>query len=291
MQERQVAVLTRMTEAVNAGDARGYASTYAEDAVIVFPGRAELRGREAIERHEAELLADFPGARLAIGSLWQQGPRAVAHYAVDWQGPQDRSMGHEGLLFYRFLPSGLVAEERRYNDSFTPMAQLGALGDVPVRPRPALPAGLQACVAQGSPAEAENVATLRASLAALDAEDERAFLALFSDDAVLDVIFRPQPYGGKEAIRSWFSEWAAAVEGASSEVTSVLAAGDSVLVELLWRGTLAGPLGPVSATGRPFTVHRAAIARVEDGRLVRLSAFMDGQELAKAVGQWPPTAK
>ena len=36
-------------------------------------------------------------------------------------------------MFYRFDPTGLIVEERRYLDSLTPMAQLGLLGcSVPV---------------------------------------------------------------------------------------------------------------------------------------------------------------
>jgi hypothetical protein len=53
-------------------------------------------------------------------------------------------MGHEGLLFYRLHPSGLIEEERRYLDSLTPMAQLGLLGALPARPLPTLPTEMKA---------------------------------------------------------------------------------------------------------------------------------------------------
>jgi hypothetical protein len=34
-------------------------------------------------------------------------------------------------------------------------------------------------------------------------------------------------------------------------------------------------------------VHRGAIAHVKDGKLIHVSGFMNGRELAEAVGEWP----
>ena len=62
-------------------------------------------------------------------------------------------------------------------------------------------------------------------------------------------------------------------------------------METVVRGTLHGRLGPVSASGKPFTVHRAAIVRLRDGKIVGVTWFMNGKELAEAVGQWPPPAE
>jgi uncharacterized protein (TIGR02246 family) len=292
MQDRQVAALTGMMDAVNAGDAGRYARLHAQDAVIAIHGSGRLEGRGAIEQHEVELLRQFPGARLAFYDAWLEGPRAVVHYAVNGKTPGGQAMGHEGLLFYRFEPSGLIREERRYLDSLTPMAQLGLLGALPARPLPTLPARMKAHVAEGSPAEAENAARARAAFAALDSGNETAFLSSLAEDAVLDDLMLPRPFVGKQEVKAWLEEWTAAIGGASTEIASVLGAGEFVLVETVLRGTLKGPLGPVSAADRGFAVHRAAMVRVRDGRLSRLSFFTNGKELAEAVGQWPlPAAK
>ena len=136
---RQAAALYEMMRAVNAGDAAAYARVYAEDAVITIHGGSVLSGRRAIEAYEIDLLREFPGTQLAFYDFWQNGLAVVVHYGVDGRTPAGQAMGHEGLLFYRFEPSGLIAEERRYLDSATPMAQLGLLGPSPARPRPALP--------------------------------------------------------------------------------------------------------------------------------------------------------
>jgi steroid delta-isomerase-like uncharacterized protein len=288
MEERQVTAVTRMMNAVNAGDPKSYASLYGQDAVITIYGSGEFKGRDAIERYEAELLRAFPGARLAFYAIWQKGPLAVVHYTVNGQTPGGQSMGHQGLLFYRFHDSGLIEEERRYLDSLTPLAQMGMLGELPARPPPTLPTQLKAHVAKGSPDENENVATVTASLAALNSKNGAALLATLAEDAVLDELVVPHPFLGKENLKACFENWTRAVPDANSEISTILGVGEFVLVETVVRGTLRGPFGRLVASSKPFTVHHAAIVHVKDGKITRVSGFMNGKELAEAVGQWTP---
>ncbi len=287
MEDRQIAALTEMMQAVNAGDAGRYARLYARGAVITIHGGAALEGRAAIEEYEVELLREFPGARLGFYDVWQKGPVAVVHYAVNGRTPGGQSMGHEGLLFYRFAPSGLIEEEHRYLDTLTPMGQLGALGPGPARALPTLPSELKVHAAQGSPAENANVALVRATLAALDSKNETAFLAGLAEDAVLDEMIEPQPFVGKQNAKAWFETWTGAVPDARSEITTILGIGQFVLMATVVRGTLKGPLGRLQASNREFAVHRAAIVQLNDAKVTRIAAFMNGKELAEAVGQWP----
>lgn len=289
MDDRQITALTEMVHAVNAGDANRYARLYAEDAVITIHGSGLLEGRDAIEQHERELLREFPGARLGFYAIWRRGSLAAVHYAVNGRTPGGQSMGHEGLLFYRFHPSGLIEEEHRYMDSLTPMAQLGVLGP-PARPLPALPGEPKVHATEASPDESENVARVKASFAALDSENETAFLSSIAEDAVLDELIDPQPLVGKRNVKAWFERWTGAVSDRRSEITSIFGIGEFVLVETVAHGTLKGPLGRFSASNRRFAVHRAALVRLQDGKLTRISNFMNGKELAQAVGQWPLAA-
>jgi ketosteroid isomerase-like protein len=293
MDELQIDALAKMARAVNAGDAHGYAMIYAPDAVITIQGGDALQGRAAIEAYEVGLLREYPGARLGFGSVWQKGMTAVVRYAVSGSAPGGKTMGHEGLLFYRFLPSGKIAEERRYLDSLTPMAQLGVLGAVPPRALPAIPdkpKGHVAASAVATRMETLNVARVRATMAALDAKDEAAFLSAFADDVVLDEMIEPQAIAGMPAVKAWFQSRTAAVADGKTEIMTALGVGDAVLVEAVARGTLNGRLGPVSAAGKPFTVHQAAIVQLREGRIGRITTFMNGKELAQAVGRWPPAA-
>jgi ketosteroid isomerase-like protein len=287
MDDLQHTALHEMIDAVNAGDAARYARLYAEDAVITIHGSGELRGRGAIEAHEVELLREFPGVRLGFYAVWQKGALAVVHYAVNGRTTGGQPMGHEGLLFYRFRSSGLIDEEHRYMDSLTPMTQMGVLGPVPARPLPTLPGRMMVHMAEGSRREDENVALVRASFAAVDAKDVTAFLSSIAEDAVLDEMTDPQPVVGKGQVKAWFANWTGAVPDARFEITTILGIDDFVLVEAIVRGTLTGRLGRLAPSNKEFAAHRAVILQVRDRMLTRLVGFMNGKELAEAVGQWP----
>jgi ketosteroid isomerase-like protein len=197
-------------------------------------------------------------------------------------------MGHEGLLFFQFDPSGLIEEEHRYLDSFTPMSQLGVLGPGPTRAPPTLPASLTVHVAGGTPEEKGNVAIVKAAFASLDAKDRSRFLSSLAPDTTLDDLTMSQPFVGTGGAETWFTNWTTAVPEARTEITAIIGIGEFVLIESLVHGTLAGPWGRVSASNTPFTIHRGAVAQLKDKRLTRLSLFSNSQELARVLGQWPP---
>jgi len=285
-----VATLKEMARAVSAGDARAYARLYADDAVITIHGGDTLRGRPAIEEYETGLLRQFPGTALRFYDAWIAGPRAVVHYGVNGRTPAGAAMGHEGLLFYRLDPTGVILEERRYLDSLTPMIQLGALGPSGrARALPALPASMRAHVATGSSREEANARLVATALAAVDAGDEAAFLATMAPNAVIDEMVEREPFAGERAAGRWFRAWTSAIGERRTEIAGSTAIGPWVLAELVVHGRLGGPLGPLTGTGQPFAVHRALAVEIEEGRIARVLAFLNGRELAQATGQWPPT--
>ena len=285
--DAHLASLNRMLTTVNAGDAAGYARLYAADAVITIYGTGELKGRAAIEAHEVELLRQFPGARLAFSDVWQDGPRAVVRYAINARLATGQAMGHEGLLFFRFDASGAIVEEHRYVDSLTPMAQLGALRAAAFRAPPTLPGPFVTHLATHSPAEKRNATIVSDTIAAMNAGLASAAQAFFAANTTVDEIFLPQAFAGKDAAATWLRTWAEAAPGMTLEVLTMLPIGDDVLVEAVARGSLARGIGLLPATGRSFAVRRGFIMRVGNGKITGVVAFVNGKELAEAVGSWP----
>ena len=239
--------------------------------MITIYGTGELTGRAAIEAHEVDLLRQFPGARLAFSDVWQDGARAVVRYAINARIATGQSMGHEGLLFFRFDASGAIAEEHRYQDSLTPMAQLGALRAPAFRAVPDLPAALSRHVAAHSPGEKTNGSIVTDMFAAMNAGRQSAAQSFFDVDATIDEVFLPQPFAGKDAPAAWTKTWADAAPGTSLNVTTMLPIGDFVLVEGVARGSLTRALGMVPAADRPFTVRRGFIIRLHNSRISSLA--------------------
>ena len=104
---------------------------------------------------------------------------------------------------------------------------------------------------------------IRSTFAALDARDEAAFLAGFAEDGVLDDLSEPGTSTGKPGVKAWFERWTRAAPGARTEIVTLAAIGDDVLVETVVRGRLQAPLGRLTPSDRPFALHRAAIVQMK----------------------------
>jgi ketosteroid isomerase-like protein len=282
---RYLSALETMLSTVNAGDAAGYAALYANDAIITIYGTGEIKGRAAIERHEVDLLRQFPGTRLAFFDVWQTGgPSVVAHYAVLGRATSGQQMGHEGLLFFRFNASGHIQEEHRYLDSLTPMIQLGALPGAAARAFPRLPDRLTPHAAGASSVQQANAAIATRVLKALHDGRATAFLSDLADNATVDEVMTPCPFARRSEAVDWLKSWST---NSRLELMTTHAVGNFVLVEARLNGTLTGPIGRLTATNKPYAVHRAFIVQVTQGKVTRLSALTNGRELAEPSGQWP----
>jgi steroid delta-isomerase-like uncharacterized protein len=284
--ERQDAALRLMQERVLAGDAKGYAAVYAPDATISIVGGDEITGA-AIERYEADLMRQFPGARFGFFDVWHAPPWAVAHYGVSGSTSAGRSMGHEGLLRFRFNASGKIQKEHRYLDSVTPMAQLGAVSSITPRSIPVVASAPVRHVRAGSSRESANLRAVTASLAALQARDTAAFLSHVTDAIQVDELMLPNSFRGREQVKAWCESWPSAVANAVFAVTRTLAIDDAVFVEMTVKGRVQEPFAGLSPSERPFAIHRGLLIRLQDGKLTRVSSFVNRKEFAEAIGQWP----
>jgi ketosteroid isomerase-like protein len=209
---------------------------------------------------------------------------AIVHYGVNGKTTGGAAMGHEGLLFFRFDRTGLIAEERRYLDSATPMAQLGAFGKVEMRSLPQLPDDLTVYPVS-SPGATQNAAMVRLALAAIEGNSAAIFMQQVAGNATVDDLLLPAPFSGSQGVTQWFALWRTAVSDSNFRVTNEFAGGDYVILETAMTGTLSGPIGRLSAGRKPFIVHAAWIAQLKDGSIVRLTRFLNTKELADATGQ------
>lgn len=130
--------ISKSVEYANSHDAKAFAGTYAEDAVVYDPFYPQpLKGRDAIEQDMVELFRAFPDISLTVGPLLQDGETFAGEYILrgTHQGPlaspggevaaTGKSFINKGAVFSKFNAEGLVSEERRYYDVAGLMAQLG----------------------------------------------------------------------------------------------------------------------------------------------------------------------
>jgi steroid delta-isomerase-like uncharacterized protein len=132
------------------------------------------------------------------------------------------------------------------------------------------------------------------TIAALNAHDIDAFLALCSDDIVWHDTGLPQPIRGKAGVRQYLQGWFTAFPDLRVSRNNEVAAEDSVAVELTFGGThqgvLQGPPGspPIPATGKRVTAAKGAyFFRVDHQKIVEYSAYPDRAGLMMQLGLMP----
>lgn len=130
--------IARSVEYANSHDAKAFAGTYAEDAVVYDPSYPQpLKGRDAIEQDMVELFRAFPDVTVTVGPLLHDGETFAGEYVLrgTHQGPlaspggeiaaTGKPFSNNGAVFSKFNADGLVSEERRYYDVAGLMVQLG----------------------------------------------------------------------------------------------------------------------------------------------------------------------
>jgi steroid delta-isomerase-like uncharacterized protein len=126
----------------------------------------------------------------------------------------------------------------------------------------------------------------------------RRFTELFSTDdgsfadEVLapDVVFHGLAGGdlrGIEATKGFIAAYRAAFPDALSSVEDQVAEGDKVVTRWRARGTHAGPLGELPATGRAFDVGGITIERFAGGRIAEVWVARDELGLMRQLGAIP----
>jgi steroid delta-isomerase-like uncharacterized protein len=143
---------------------------------------------------------------------------------------------------------------------------------------------------QDYPSALEVVSEYSAALAARDSERMKS---LHSPDFVLDWVyadaFETPPSSAEETNEFWPS-WFAGFPEMDYEVTRTIAAEEVVVVQWIFTGTNAGPLGPpafgrlLDPTGRTVQFRGVSIYDVSGGLIQRETTYMDLATLLVEIG-------
>jgi steroid delta-isomerase-like uncharacterized protein len=132
----------KLAKAITAHDLEATAKLYAVNAVAYDPMYPEpLRGREAINKDNADLFRAFPDVRFELVSVIEKDERSGAaeiRMTGTHTGPLATPDGREvpptnkrielkGAAFVKLNEGGEAVEERRYYDVATFMRQLGLM--------------------------------------------------------------------------------------------------------------------------------------------------------------------
>lgn len=131
-----------------------------------------------------------------------------------------------------------------------------------------------------------NLVAVKDSIAAFNTGDLKAAIAPYADDAV--TVDPTGTYKGKEQILASSKVWQTAFPDAKGEVTKQFGAGDDVATEVVYRGThtgpLAGPTGPIQATGKRIEMSVAVLSTFRNGKIQNERSYFDLAGLMAQLG-------
>jgi steroid delta-isomerase-like uncharacterized protein len=112
-----------------------------------------------------------------------------------------------------------------------------------------------------------------------------------ADSVVLDEVGTGRRITGHDAITRLYREWKEAFPDCKGAITNTFASGNSVAIEVTWKGTHTGPLvtpkGTIPASGKPFNVKAAQVVTFRDDRVQEIRHYFDMVTLLTQLGAMP----
>jgi steroid delta-isomerase-like uncharacterized protein len=295
----QKKAIAAYTEAVVTNDAKKLAAFYTDDAVVNMVGMPEVKGREAIEKMDAEWHAAFPHEKFGFTRVWMKNDvvitewAAIAKHAGDWMGVKatNKPMSLMGLTISWTDESGKIKKQNTYVDTGSVMAQIGASK---AKTRPALTAipSMESWAAKGTPEEDKNVDVAKSVYGAMEKlatekdkkKAEADMLAIVTDDMVYDGNTMPEAIKGKDKAKAGPLELAKAFPDLKMTVNNAWGFGDVAVVEYTMSGTQKGAFMGKPASKKALNVHGVDIFQVKDGKVAHLWTYENGMEMAMQLG-------
>jgi steroid delta-isomerase-like uncharacterized protein len=130
----------------------------------------------------------------------------------------------------------------------------------------------------------------RAQVEAFNSADWDRLESALSPDAVYDEVGTGRRAEGREAILELFQGWKQTMPDAAGTVTSALASGNEVALEITWKGTMTGPWGDVPATGKGQTTRAAWFLKFSGDTVSESRQYFDSLALLQELGVMPEPA-
>jgi steroid delta-isomerase-like uncharacterized protein len=128
----------------------------------------------------------------------------------------------------------------------------------------------------------------KAPLLAYNQKDWKAVRSSITQDFIYDEVgTRRKVQGAEQTITLW-QAWAEAMPDSKATVDNAVSSGNTVLLELTWRGTHSGPLqtpkGSFAATGKKMEVRACAVVELVDGKAKLQRHYFDMATLLQQLG-------
>ena len=134
----------------------------------------------------------------------------------------------------------------------------------------------------------DQVSAARGVVEAFNAADWDRCKALLTEDSVYDEVGTSRCLAGHGEIIPALQGWREGMPDVTGTIDSVSEAGNTVVLEVTWRGThtgaLSGPSGPIAATGKQQTTRAGWVMDFDGNRVARSRHYFDMLSFMQQLG-------
>lgn len=129
------------------------------------------------------------------------------------------------------------------------------------------------------------------NVAAYNAGDWNRLKAVLTANSVYTEMGTQRRFRGVGRIVEAYQTWKQALPDGKGTVTNSLARGNTVVLEVIWRGThtgpLVGPAGAIPPSHKRISVPAAQVITVQDGKIRQFRQYFDLLTLLQEIGAAP----
>jgi steroid delta-isomerase-like uncharacterized protein len=132
-----------------------------------------------------------------------------------------------------------------------------------------------------------NLQSALENIEAFNAGDWERLKKCLSSNVVYEDIPSKRRLEGAGQFIEEYQGWKSAAPDCKGKVLRTFVSGDTVIVEVNWRGTNTGPLGGQPPTGKGWDINGCQVITIENNRVKELHQYYDMLSLMQQLGRIP----
>ena len=128
----------------------------------------------------------------------------------------------------------------------------------------------------------------KAPILAYNKKDWEGVRAAIAPGFILDEVGTQRKIRGVNDVIAAFQGWAKALPDSKATIKSAFTSGNTVVLEVTWRGTHTGPLqtprGEIAATGKKFEVRACQVVEITKDKAKAMRHYFDMTTLLQQLG-------
>ncbi len=268
----------------------GLSAVLDADTHFTFPGVPDARGKDAVIKAHDAVFGAFDARTFQASRVFRTDTTHALEWTMsgtqarEWMGvaATSRPVVIRGITLLWTRDEGSITDVHVVFDVAAVKTQLGAgPKELATLAAPAMATGSpQVFEQEKSPAEAAGVTAVHGWLDALERNDDAAFVAAATDDAVIEAPERNAPARGRDDLKAYFKGLHKAIGELDTRIDNVWGIGKLTVVEYTINGDQVAPLGWIPAkSDRVVRLHVVDVVELSGGKIAHVWRYESPGEI------------